>query len=243
MKLLITALLLLFASTISFAQDQLTLINGTTIATKIIDAEGDQIEVKKYNNLHGNSIFIPKSTIHKIIYEDGSTKIFNAIDEAEVAKKKETIAKSKGTYIPNGETEDLMIMQGIWSTKYYEAGKKVSCKQFERALGADDNILELYKKGQSQRTVAGIVGIPAGFFLGNGAASLIYGNNNSILGRGTGKSWTTLGIGILGTIITFNIDKKGQSKMLSAIRTHNDHASIDLEFKGTNNGLGLVLSF
>jgi len=153
MKLLITALLLLFASTISFAQDQLTLINGTTIATKIIDAEGDQIEVKKYNNLHGNSIFIPKSTIHKIIYEDGSTKIFNAIDEAEVAKKKETIAN---------------------------------------------------KKGQSQRTVAGIVGIPAGFFLGNGAASLIYGNNNSILGRGTGKSWTTLGIGILGTIKSRN---------------------------------------
>jgi len=243
MKLLTSLLLMLLYSSIAFGQDQLTLVNNTTIEVKVISENASQLEVKKYNNLNGNSIFIPKSSVHKIVYEDSKTKIFNAIDETEVVKKKANVSNKKGVGNKVVSSEVLMIKRGFWSTSYYKGGNKISCENFEEELATNRENIELYKKGKGQQTNANILAFASGYLLGDGISALIWSNQNTILGPGKTKTYLTLGLGFVGTLISFNFEEKGRSKMLSAIRKHNGQSSLGLRIRGTDSGLGLVLSF
>ena len=87
MKQLLTSLFLLFFSANLFAQDVIVRKDGSTILSKVIEVGISEIKYKKYSNLNGPIITIPKSAVIAVNYENGERDSFINLEEALKKKK------------------------------------------------------------------------------------------------------------------------------------------------------------
>jgi hypothetical protein len=104
-KILLT--LFLHFPLFSFAQDLITLKNGTDIKSKVIEINLSEIKYKKFDNLNGPLFSIAKEDVLIIRYENGTKDIFG--DDSKPSKiNKDTIVKQvskskKSEYIEDDE--------------------------------------------------------------------------------------------------------------------------------------------
>jgi hypothetical protein len=70
-----TTLFFLYISSVSFCQDVLSLKNGTEIKVKVVEIDQDFIKYKRYDNLNGPLIWISKSDVGLITYENGTKDV------------------------------------------------------------------------------------------------------------------------------------------------------------------------
>lgn len=136
MKKAISFLLLLIAS-VSYAQDTVTLTDGRTVQAKVIELLDDAIKYKKFDNLEGPTYTVPKKSITKIKYANGSEDFF-ALDTINPVTPLSKVAANnsdvpeifKGKFdVNNTETEN-----------YIEAvAKNAGAKVLEHCNGRSEN--------------------------------------------------------------------------------------------------------
>lgn len=77
LRLIPTALALLFAVIVGSAQDVIILKDGSTVVSKITEITKDQVKFKKFKNLDGPTYTYNLSDITAIHYENGQKEDFN----------------------------------------------------------------------------------------------------------------------------------------------------------------------
>jgi hypothetical protein len=80
-KLSILFLLMTWAFTVH-AQDVITLKNGNEIKAKVTEISSSEIKYKRFDNLEGPTVVVPKSDVFAINYENGTREVINAISSA-----------------------------------------------------------------------------------------------------------------------------------------------------------------
>jgi len=134
MKKTLALVLMLFASA-TYAQDVITLTDGRTIQTKILELTPEAVKYKKFDNQEGPTYTVPLNTITKIKYANGSEESFTG----------EQPAAGQATGSANGG--DLPpIFKGTFDVNdkateaYIEAvAQNAGAKVLERCTGRSDN--------------------------------------------------------------------------------------------------------
>src|ERR1051326_6993457 len=120
MKNIITSIAALFIITLSsFAQDMVTLRNGTMLQGSILEVNAEVLKMKRSDNPDGPVYTIMKSDIYKVEYQNGSKEVWNDkgdIDPDYVPTPQDR-TKYNGprvgfTYIGDGYIADAMIRDG-----------------------------------------------------------------------------------------------------------------------------------
>lgn len=95
MKALKRNLLLSGLACLSFAgvraQDLIIAKNGNDIRAKVVEISQTEIKYKRFDNLNGPTIVIPKSGVLRINYENGTKEVFDSAPEAAAAPSKQDI--------------------------------------------------------------------------------------------------------------------------------------------------------
>lgn len=80
-------LLFLFAiTTMGFSQDNIIMINGDEIKSKVVEIDEGKVKYKKFENLSGPTYVVPISEVLMIRYENGEKDIFNTSKQEEVVE-------------------------------------------------------------------------------------------------------------------------------------------------------------
>src|SRR5688500_716753 len=61
----------------AFCQDTIYKTNGTEIQAKILEITSSEIKYKRFDNLQGPTIYMPKAEVFMIKYENGTKEIIN----------------------------------------------------------------------------------------------------------------------------------------------------------------------
>lgn len=77
MKKLIITLSFVCCAVCMYAQDLISLNDGTTIKAKVTEVSDNEIVYKKFSNLEGPSYRAKKNLVSKITYANGSTEIYS----------------------------------------------------------------------------------------------------------------------------------------------------------------------
>ncbi len=136
-----------------------------------------------------------------------------------------------------GTTQELTVFPGFLSNQFYQDSQRITRSEFMELLNSDAESLVFLDKRKKQHT---IVGISIGAYIGS---SIWLGsidnrpnadnfNNNVIL-----PGIIFLGSLVAGTVFSF----KARNNFRNAVLKYNDNLTLD--FRPTNNGLGLILSF
>jgi hypothetical protein len=79
MQRLILIFLLMGAVSVMHAQDMITLKNGDEIKAKVTEISSTEIRYKRFDNLDGPVVVIPKADVFAINYENGTRDVIGAI--------------------------------------------------------------------------------------------------------------------------------------------------------------------
>jgi len=79
MKYLIFVLLLSGASV--YAQDIITLRNGDEIRARVLEISSSELRYKRFDNLEGPTIIVPRNDVFFINYEDGTREIITSLSK------------------------------------------------------------------------------------------------------------------------------------------------------------------
>jgi len=95
-----TFVFILFFSSISvYAQDVITLRNGTRIEAKVTEITSSELRYKRLEQLDGPTRVVPLADVFAINYEDGTREVINAVQS-----KEETQVVSQSSNIQSKET-------------------------------------------------------------------------------------------------------------------------------------------
>jgi len=109
-KILVTSLLIIFASALCFSQDLITKKTGEDIQAKILEVGQTEVKYKKSDNLTGPTFSISKSDVIMIRYENGTKDVF--VEE-----------NKKAANLPAFSVENY-LRQGQMDAKRYYKGYK-----------------------------------------------------------------------------------------------------------------------
>ena len=82
-KINIFILILLFSSISVYAQDVITLRNGTRIEAKVTEITSTELRYKRLEQLDGPTRVVPLADVFAINYEDGTREVINAVQSKE----------------------------------------------------------------------------------------------------------------------------------------------------------------
>ena len=83
MKSISLSILFLVAMGISlYAQDVITLQNGDQIKVKVTEITSSEIKYKRFENLDGPTVVIPRANVFAINYENGTREVINTATTA-----------------------------------------------------------------------------------------------------------------------------------------------------------------
>ena len=80
----------LLCSTSVFAQDVIVKKDGSTILSKVLEVNTDNIKYKKFSNQNGPTYTINKSEIMSINYENGDKDTFDNLESASTTASHDT---------------------------------------------------------------------------------------------------------------------------------------------------------
>ena len=249
MKHLIFVLLLSGASV--YAQDIITLRNGDEIKARVLEISSSEIRYKRFDNLGGATVVIPRIDVFFINYEDGTREIITplskpseAIDisrsdvSQNVASTRST--KSRPTFIP-GIGGHIYIEKNFWGNDiYYDYNNDKLSRNDMRKMLQTKEALDLYNKSIRQQVTGNLLFWPGVGLMGFAMYSIVSDNTSENV-----KTFAFLGGGglmVLGSAIMLRAEKN----IAISIDMHNrgsNKASVDLRFGFTGNGMGLVLNF
>lgn len=151
-RILLSILLIIACSSNIFAQDKIVKTTNDTIEGKVIEINLSEIRYKKLNNIEGPTYVIAKSSIQKIIYENGETEIFG---------EESTIANSSNQSLILRNEE--IVIRGNY---FYYQGRRLGKSKLTKLIvsTSDPLIIEEYDRSKSIQTmayVAGFAAIPA----------------------------------------------------------------------------------
>ena len=211
-----------------FAQDIITLKDGTDIKAKVTAVNQSEISYQKFSNLNGPSYTLDISEILMITYENGDREVYNT---------------SRGS-LPSGA-----MTYNSWSGKVSVGGETIDNDLLSRYFTEDD--LSRFNKGRTLSTVGGIVSIVGAIPFGYGVGYLLGWH---IAGGGTPqgefvrpyntcKLMALIGGAFFAAGLGFSIP--GESMIKTSINNYNSTLTYrpTLNIGATENGLGLVFCF
>lgn len=143
-------------------------------------------------------------------------------------------------FAQKGSTQELTTFPGFLSYNYYQDSDKITRTEFFDLLSSDPESLVFLDKRKKQNTV---VWISVGAYLGSAIWLGAVDNRSSV--NDSNSDAIAPGILFLGSLVTgvvFSV--KARNSLTKAILKYNDNLdAVTLDFRPTNNGLGLVLSF
>jgi len=77
-KIISIFVILLFASSFAFSQDEIIFNSGERVNAKIMEIGKTQVKYKKFSNIDGPLVIVNKKDIKKIIYQNGEEDIFTS---------------------------------------------------------------------------------------------------------------------------------------------------------------------
>lgn len=223
MKRILTTFVCSLFICIAFAQDIITLNDGTDIEAKVTEVSQSQVSYKKHSNLNGPTYVINASDILMITYANGEREMYNVKNEVK-----------KEPSLPQG-----IMTFNDWSGKISVGGVTLENEMLDMYFSPAD--FDLYKQGKSNRTFGLIVScigaVPVGWSLGYYMAG----------GEGQDQKQKKLliggGIALIGGLI---IDGIGYNQIKRAISNYN-HSTLafqpELRLITNDIGIGLSLVF
>lgn len=125
--------LLSFVSLNVSAQDVIVKKDGSTILSKVLEVNQNDIKYKKYSNQNGPTYTIGKSDIISINYENGDKDMFGEVEnQPQTQKNKSSDKPTDPQCIKRNPSEDNEYLIGLYG-KRYAIGKKV-CKQLQYGI-------------------------------------------------------------------------------------------------------------
>ena len=228
MKNIITFISFFLLSVTVFAQDIITLKDGTDIQAKVTAVNQSEISYLKYSNLDGPSYTLDISEILMITYENGEREVYNT---------------SKGS-LPSGA-----MTYNSWSGKVSVGGETIDNDLLPRYFAEDD--LARFKTGRTLNTVGGIMSLAGAFPFGYGIGYILgwhlagYGTpqGNYVRPYNSAKLMALIGGAFFVAGLGFSIP--GESMIKTSINNYNSTLAYrpTLNIGATENGLGLVLVF
>ena len=99
-KISIVFLLMIWAFTM-YAQDVITLRNGSQIQAKVTEISSSEIKYKRFDHLDGPTIVVARSDVHAIAFANGIHEVFNPLAEpAPPARPTATAPATKPANVP-----------------------------------------------------------------------------------------------------------------------------------------------
>lgn len=118
--------LLSFVSLNVSAQDVIVKKDGSTILSKVLEVNQNDIKYKKYSNQNGPTYTIGKSDIISINYENGDKDMFGEVEnQPQTQKNKSSDKPTDPQCIKRNPSEDNEYLIGLYG-KRYTIGKKFS---------------------------------------------------------------------------------------------------------------------
>ena len=108
LRLIPTALAILFAVIAATAQDVIVLKDGSTVLSKVTEITKDQVRFKKFKNLDGPTYTYNLSDITAINYENGQKEDFNVTPSV---TPQSDIQSTTDRYTTDTSESDLALMQ------------------------------------------------------------------------------------------------------------------------------------
>ena len=240
--LLFVALCVSMATT--FAQDVITLKNGTDIQALVLEVGEVDVKYKKFDNPNGPNYTLKKSEIFMIKYVNGSKDVF--IDSSLPTTKSNSNQQNNSNQ-SNIQSQDELL----YITKSTFSGIKVKNSSGVTLLGNEitstlasvPEALQLYNNGVTLKGVGTGFGIAGMVFLCIG----VYSGSSS---NYTYIPWGWYIGGVLCTIPQLILINSGNSKIDSAIGVYNssiqrqNKSDLSLAFGITQSGgIGFTLNF
>lgn len=108
-KIFNSLLITFFTCTCTKAQDVIVKNNGDEIQVKIFEINATEVKFKKFNNLDGPTIIVPKSEIFMIKYENGQKEI---IEKVNITNKLNNQQNSTIDYYMLGKNDATLYYTG-----------------------------------------------------------------------------------------------------------------------------------
>lgn len=125
-------LLFFLCSTCAFAQDVIVKKDGSTILSRVLEVNQNEVKYKKFNNLDGPTYSISKSELQSINYKNGAKDTFSAP------------IREENRYLPNNQNDGSQRMND----------------KALLAIDYSSNHKDPYKKAKTLRTIGWIGAIP-----------------------------------------------------------------------------------
>ncbi len=111
MRIILSFVLILFASDILYAQDTLYKADGSTHLVKIIEINETQVKFKKADNLTGPLYVLDKNAVVKIIYQNGQTELYSNLNWTRPlnAHKIDTFSRDFGRHFVSINLADFLF--------------------------------------------------------------------------------------------------------------------------------------
>jgi hypothetical protein len=77
-KVISIFVILLFASSFAFSQDEIFFNSGDRVNAKVMEISKNQVKYKKFSNLDGPLVIVNKKDVKKIIYQNGEEDVFTS---------------------------------------------------------------------------------------------------------------------------------------------------------------------
>ncbi len=226
-KVLLTLFAVISTATM-IADDIIVTKDSQRINAKIEEVGLDVVKYRRSDNLTGPLYTIAKSDIASVIYDNGTTEVFNS------TSVETTSITSSSESIENSETLPLLK----WESGVYNGVHKMSKEEvyilYQRI---SPEAYVLYNKGRKNQ--------------GWGIALVCVGGVNTILGvinaaggSAIGYADIALGAGLVGGGAA--LISAGQKKMRNSVNTYNDKrnsTNISWNITAGQNGIGLAINF
>ena len=232
-KLILTTLLMVLCAK-SFAQDIIHTLNTPPIEAKVTEISDDYVLYKTFDNLDGPDYRIPVTHVARIVFENGTEKVFAP------ANAKEAEEEYRGPYGP------LVYRAGI----YYDNLGRLYHKQLRQCLG-ESVYNNDYKKAHSQfQWGSGLTVGGATVLLASIAGGVVYTYINKQLEK-TANPAPFIAAGLVGAACVgggIPLWVSGNRKLSTIADDFNQQHdaygySPSLQFGATGSGIGLALRF
>ena len=200
-----------------FAQDIITLKDGTDIQAKVLEVGQDEISYKKFSNLEGPTYKMGIADILMITYQNGEQEMYNTNNEKKVPA------------IPHG-----IMTYNSWSGKISVSGETIPHEMEEMYFNPEDH--KSFKIGRSLTTAGFVISFLGGLPLGYNLGELAAGGDADLYMLVGGGTSMLLGIALAAA---------GGNRIKTVVANYNASLTFQPEFHigSTPNGIGLTLVF
>jgi len=211
----------LFVTSISvYAQDIITMQNGDEIRAKVTEISSSEIRYRRFENLEGPIIVIPRAGVFFITYESGTREIINELGTARTASQS------------TERTQELHYNWFLGTVR--QDGKALRPNQVREVMSTNSRALQQYNTGMIFNTVSSV---SAGVFFGFWAYCMLANPDGSTPWIVTGCAF---GVFLPTAIVSWSIIGNSTKTYNSGLR---GVASYQIDFGFTQTGVGLTMRF